>query len=113
MQADFSGYSLTDRVAAQVLNAKENGKGEDGRCGAGVIQRRPDEISRDPEMTIETHLARIRAKTANGERLIIGLTGAPGAGKSTLAQMLIEQLGSYAVFVPMDGYHLANTVFAQ
>jgi pantothenate kinase len=64
-------------------------------------------------MTIESHLARIRAKTANGERLIIGLTGAPGAGKSTLAQMLVEHLGSEAVVVPMDGYHLANTVLAQ
>ena len=32
----------------------------------------------------------------------------PGAGKSTLARQLADQLGNSAIYVPMDGFHLAN-----
>ncbi|MBJ7341584.1 nucleoside/nucleotide kinase family protein [Mycolicibacterium sp.] len=46
-----------------------------------------------------------------GERRILGLTGAPGAGKSTVAERLVTALGpDNAVLVPMDGFHLANEV---
>lgn len=41
-------------------------------------------------------------------RRILGLVGAPGAGKSTLAALLVRALGSEAVLVPMDGFHLAQ-----
>ena len=37
---------------------------------------------------------------------LLGLTGAPGAGKSTLAARLAEEWG--AVVVPMDGFHYAD-----
>lgn len=52
-----------------------------------------------------------RARTLAGSemRRILGITGAPGAGKSTLAEALVEALGSeLAVLVPMDGFHLAQ-----
>jgi pantothenate kinase len=45
---------------------------------------------------------------ARGPRAVLGLTGAPGAGKSTLAARLVEALSPAAVLVPMDGFHLAN-----
>ncbi|KRE27175.1 nucleoside triphosphate hydrolase [Mycobacterium sp. Soil538] len=46
-----------------------------------------------------------------GQRRILGLTGTPGAGKSTVAEQLVGALGSdAAVLVPMDGFHLANEV---
>jgi pantothenate kinase len=32
----------------------------------------------------------------------------PGAGKSTLARRVVDELGTLAVYVPMDGFHLAN-----
>ncbi len=43
-----------------------------------------------------------------GRRVIVGIAGSPGAGKTTLATDLVENLGSRAAYLPMDGFHLAN-----
>jgi pantothenate kinase len=51
---------------------------------------------------------RVEALMARGGRRILGIAGAPGAGKSTLAAQLVAHLGKAAVIVPMDGFHLAN-----
>lgn len=48
-----------------------------------------------------------------GQRYMLGLAGAPGAGKSTVAQRLMDAMPGRAVIVPMDGYHLANTELAR
>ncbi len=52
--------------------------------------------------------ARAAELCAGRERTLLGLVGPPGAGKSTLAQLIVEQLPESAITVPMDGYHLAN-----
>jgi pantothenate kinase len=41
-------------------------------------------------------------------RVVLGVTGPPGAGKSTLATDLIAALGPGAAVVALDGFHLAN-----
>lgn len=52
---------------------------------------------------------RARALAASGTRRILGIAGPPGAGKSTLAARLAQELGpELAVVVPMDGFHLAR-----
>jgi pantothenate kinase len=51
---------------------------------------------------------RASALAGAGSRVLLGLAGAPGAGKSTLAQALVEALAGQAVLVPMDGFHLAD-----
>lgn len=56
---------------------------------------------------------RIEALLARGGRRLLGLVGAPGAGKSTLAAALAQHLGERAMVVPMDGYHLANVELAR
>jgi pantothenate kinase len=53
-------------------------------------------------------LARAQALAGGTSRRILGITGAPGAGKSTLARRLVDALGGAAVLVGMDGYHLAQ-----
>jgi pantothenate kinase len=53
-------------------------------------------------------VARARRLIASGERRLLGVTGPPGAGKSTLAERLVAELGPDAVTVPMDGFHLAG-----
>ncbi|MFD9219380.1 nucleoside/nucleotide kinase family protein [Streptomyces sp. NPDC060064] len=53
-------------------------------------------------------LYRARELAVPGRRLILGIAGAPGAGKSTLAAHLVEALDGLAVLVPMDGFHLAQ-----
>ncbi|MCX5195463.1 nucleoside/nucleotide kinase family protein [Streptomyces sp. NBC_00249] len=52
---------------------------------------------------------RARALAASGRRRILGIAGAPGAGKSTLSGRLAAALGPGLVaVVPMDGFHLAQ-----
>ena len=43
------------------------------------------------------------------QRQILGIVGAPGAGKSTLVAQIVEQFGSQVVVLPMDGFHLADS----
>jgi pantothenate kinase len=59
---------------------------------------------------------RVRALAAgSGRRVLIGIAGAPGAGKTTLAEALVAGLGGFphAVHVPMDGFHLADVELAR
>lgn len=53
---------------------------------------------------------------AEGGRLVIGICGAPGSGKSRLAGLIAADLNARtpgtAVVVPMDGFHLAASVIA-
>jgi pantothenate kinase len=53
-----------------------------------------------------------------GRRVLLGLAGAPGAGKSTLALSLVDgvnkRLGAdMAAYVPMDGFHLSNALLER
>ena len=69
-------------------------------------------ISQDAQdATLDQLVELATALVVPGERRILGFTGAPGAGKSTVAEQLVTALGpDAAVLVPMDGFHLANEV---
>ena len=60
--------------------------------------------------TLGALLDRARALLEGPGRAVLGITGPPGAGKSTLAAALVDGLGPGAALLPMDGYHLSNTV---
>jgi fructokinase len=52
---------------------------------------------------------RARALALPGQRHLLGIIGAPGAGKSKVAHDIVDKLGpDLAVLVPMDGFHLSN-----
>lgn len=59
-------------------------------------------------LTLPQLVDRARTLMIPGERRLLGLTGSPGAGKSTLAAALQAALGDGAALLPMDGFHLAN-----
>ncbi len=70
------------------------------RVTTGKVAARIDDL--------EDLTARAGALASPGRRAILGLTGAPGAGKSTLGSELVDALGPTSVLVPMDGFHLAG-----
>ena len=63
------------------------------------------------DLSFDELVDRARGLAIPGRRHILGLTGAPGAGKSTVAGQLVDALGpALAELVPMDGFHLADEV---
>jgi pantothenate kinase len=61
------------------------------------------------ETVLDALVARARGLAATGGRRVLGITGAPGAGKSTLALTVAAELGDAAALVGMDAFHLANS----
>jgi pantothenate kinase len=59
-------------------------------------------------------LARAEAMLRQPGRSLLGIAGAPGAGKSTISEWLLDHLlrdfSGQVALVPMDGYHLAQSV---
>lgn len=59
--------------------------------------------------TLETLIAAILSKGQAGGRVIAAIAGPPGAGKSTLAETIVDALNvaepDSAAILPMDGYH--------
>ncbi|GGM45096.1 nucleoside/nucleotide kinase family protein [Micromonospora sonchi] len=59
-------------------------------------------------LPVEELVQRARALADAGPRQLLGIAGAPGAGKSTLAEQVVAAVGPAARLVPMDGFHLAQ-----
>ena len=58
-------------------------------------------------------IARLRREAGPSLRFVLGIAGAPGAGKSTFSAQLRDALtaaGESAVVVPMDGFHFDDAV---
>jgi pantothenate kinase len=69
-------------------------------------------------MNLDELVDRARGLVTGGRRAVLGITGAPAAGKTTLAAELVTALasrppagltpGAWVAHVPMDGFHLAD-----
>ena len=74
-----------------------------------VLETRPPAASREVTLGLADLVERARALAVPGQRHLLGITGAPGAGKSKVAQEVVDKLGpDLAALVPMDGFHLSN-----
>jgi len=58
-------------------------------------------------------IERARSLAARESRTLLGITGAPGVGKSTLAQIIVDELGQAARVVGMDAFHLSQSRLAE
>jgi pantothenate kinase len=72
----------------------------------------PDQGAERLSCSLDELVERARALAASGCRRILGIAGAPGAGKSTVAQAIAGALDGQAARVGMDAFHLANDVLA-
>jgi pantothenate kinase len=69
-------------------------------------------------LTFDALVDRARSLVSGGRRAVLGIAGAPAAGKTTLAEELRAALGptpppglaagTWVAHVPMDGFHLAD-----
>jgi pantothenate kinase len=69
-------------------------------------------------MTLEELAGRARSLVRDHQRAVLGITGSPGAGKTTFAEHLVRLLqppppaggeaSHWVAHVPMDGFHLAD-----
>lgn len=74
-------------------------------------------------ITFDQLVRRARSLVVDGNRALLGLTGPPGSGKTTLAKQLIQTLApappsslmpdQWIAHVPMDGFHLADDELAR
>lgn len=54
----------------------------------------------------------LRRQLRPSQRFMLGIVGAPGVGKSTIAQLLAQEIPN-SIVVTMDGFHLPNNVLDE
>ena len=60
------------------------------------------------DVTVADLVERAAALAQQPHRQVLGLVGAPGSGKSTVADIIAEALGSPAKVIEMDAFHLSD-----
>jgi len=80
------------------------------------VSPKPQDANREPLPgdAVDALTGRVQALAeAAGRRILVGIAGSPGSGKTTLARAIVDRLNAggatVAVHLPMDGYHLANS----
>lgn len=75
------------------------------------MQSLPEVLRLSPEDALSFLVNNIEALPAD-ERIVVGIAGGPGVGKSTIAGQLVAALNARrphsAAYVPMDGFHMRH-----
>lgn len=76
------------------------------------------EVINQADLTMLTNLVLETYRENENRRILLGITGVPGAGKSTLAELLVKNINSIlhkekAILIPMDGYHYHNDILIE
>ena len=76
------------------------------------MQTMPTDIKPIIQYILETFIANEKS------RLTVGIAGCPGAGKSTISELILKALqenkiSKDSVLVPMDGFHLDNKILKK
>lgn len=75
--------------------------------------RRRSAISYARETSIDLLVSNlVSLLDAEPGRVVLGITGPPGAGKSTLSRTLMGRVEG-AAYLPMDGFHLSNAALGR
>ncbi|WP_439110227.1 hypothetical protein [Lentibacter sp.] len=64
-------------------------------------------------MNTDALLELIKARASGCARYLVAIAGAPASGKTTLAAELASKLGPSASVLPMDGFHLDNSILRE
>lgn len=68
---------------------------------------------RPPVSRVDDLVGCVRRLQGGRDRVLVGIVGEPGSGKSTVAEAVAVRLGGDVAVVPMDGFHLANRELAR
>lgn len=76
------------------------------------------EFINNADLTMLTNLLIKTYAESQNKRFLLAITGVPGAGKSTLANLLMKNTNEVlqeesAIVVPMDGYHYHNDILVK
>jgi pantothenate kinase len=66
----------------------------------------------DDRVALAARITELLGRAAPG-RVVVGMAGEPGAGKSTLATAMRTALGVPTAVVPLDGFHLADVELSK
>ncbi|PVY33718.1 pantothenate kinase [Williamsia muralis] len=72
----------------------------------GHSRTMPERSQRAHAATIDELVQRARNLVRTRPRVVLGIVGAPGSGKSTIAAAIVSSLHPQAVTLEMDGFHL-------
>jgi pantothenate kinase len=103
LREDHAAQFLASRIVERIDGQNTTTRLDFGAAIAGLVSRSSDSAgeSRGDDT----------AGQSSTERLLVGIVGAPGAGKSTITAAVAElrsARGIDAAILPMDGFHLSN-----
>jgi pantothenate kinase len=74
-------------------------------------------LSTKPRKVTFDELVRLTAELDASRRVLVAIAGAPGSGKTTLAERLVSRLNEAAqgsaALLPMDGYHYDDSILIE